>query len=562
MLTEEQRAEVNAVRKNFRGCFGKAEYEVEGPKEFMLPVSEEICLRTIVFRPVTTECVPTIVARSAYPQFECVQRAKAEEYAKRGFAYIYQYCRGVGGSEGKWIPNENERHDGKILIDWVCSQSWVKNVGFLGSSYLALTGWVIADILPSKVKTMYLTHYGTMRHTSAYQEGAFRQDILTAWAMGNAGFPITADYEASCMYRPHIAVDTELWGKKLDWYRAWIMNPGKEDLYWQEGFWKLLREIPHKIKIPLFIGEGWFDHHLQSALETYDALSDECKAKSTLCIGGWNHGFADKLEGHECKNFGNNDDERAFRWFYKILAEEKEPEGSIETYVIGEDRWYKRPYNASLKIQKMNWYLFRDIDRKVLVKEPDRQNGMVTYCYDPENPVRSQGGEALMNSRKLQGSLLQPEADYREDVLSFMSDVLEEGLLICGRMKMHLSVQTDVEDTAFAVKVIEVFPDQTAYNLRTGITTLGYRNGSASYQNYQPGEREHIEIVMWDINWKLQEGSRIRVDITSSDFPQYAVHANQAGCWAMQKETQKAHQKIFYGKGYPSYLELPVSIIE
>lgn len=115
--------------------------------------------------------------------------------------------------------------------------SWIDCMGYKGASYLALTGWAMADAMPSKVRSMYLTVYGTSRHTSAYKDGLFRQDILTAWAMSNAGFPVSADYLTSAAYRPQVQVDEALWGKRLDWYRDWITHTDADDPYWQQGFW-------------------------------------------------------------------------------------------------------------------------------------------------------------------------------------------------------------------------------------------------------------------------------------------------------------------------------------
>ncbi len=152
---------------------------------------------------------------------------------------------------------------------------------------------------------------------------------------------------------------------------------------------------------------------------------------------------------------------------------------------------------------------------------------------------------------------------------------------------------------------MEVRPNGEAYNMRTGITTLGYRNHSDTrqiyepgekvqitidmwdlawkiqkgsriridltssdllgYRNhsdtrqiYEPGEKVQITIDMWDLAWKIQKGSRIRIDLTSSDFPQYSVHSNFAGCWATQKKVRSANQQVYYGGYAESYISLPL----
>ena len=98
--------------------------------------------------------------------------------------------------------------------------------------------------------------------------------------------------------------------------------------------------------------------------------------------------------------------------------------------------------------------------------------GERTFVYDPETPVPSHGAESVLTTIAEAGSLLQPEPDYRPDVVSFVSAPLEKALPICGQIKVHLNVSTDVDDTAFTAKLMEVFPDGRAYNIRGGITTI------------------------------------------------------------------------------------------
>lgn len=553
-MTAEEQFELDRIKKQFAKCecpIVSDHYEIE---EVMLPVENRVSLRTIIYRPEQKENVPTIVVRTCYPKNDYIYRATAVEYCRRGFAYIYQYCRGTGGSGGEWEPNVNERPDGKKTIDWICDLSWTGNVGYCGCSYLSLTGWVIADILPPKVKTMYLTHYGAFRFVSAYQDGMFRHDVLTAWAMENAGFEVTADYLESCRFQPQIEVDEKLWGKRIDWYRAWISSTNESDEYWNTGFWNLLKEIPTRVKVPIYFGEGWYDHHLASALETYRALPEECREKSQLLIGAWDHNFNVILEGDHGEHYENDDILRAFYWFYKLLVKEEVPEGSIDTYIIGDDSWYSRKKYEIDDADDFSLYLGKD--RRLLTKAG--AEGAESFTFDPENPTPTHGAESLLVTDAEKGSLLQPEENYREDVISFVSDPLQESVTILGKIKVNLFVETDAEDTSFAVKVMEVKEDGKAYNMRTGITTLGYRNQSKSRQKYTPGEIVPITIDMWDLAWKVQKNSKIRIDVTSSDFPQYSVHSNYPGCWANVTENKTARQKIWFGEGHESAVVFPV----
>lgn len=568
MLTPKEKMELDRVRNEFAQCSIPPQNEIGSCYEEMLLMNDGVKLRTIIYRPVTDRAAPTIVMRTCYPQNDYIYRAAAKEYCIRGFNYIYQYCRGTGGSEGIWEPNVNERADGKATIDWICEQDWVGDTGYAGCSYLSLTGWLIADIVPEKVKTMYLTHYGTQRFVSAFQDGMFRHDVLTAWTMENAGYPVTADYLESCMYHPQIEVDEKLWGKKIDWYRKWITSTDRSDEYWNTGFWKLLKDIPSRVKIPLYIGEGWYDHHLASAIETYQSLSEECREKSRFLVGAWEHGFNVKLEDVEGTHFENDDILRTFYWFWDILVEKKQPEARIDYYVIGEDCWYSRKKFEIKDQKKLRLYISDDFDSCKIIsdktdvyklkRENNKSEGKITWKFDPNYPVKTHGAESLLVTKEEQGSLRQHKPGYRKDVVSCISEPFEESITVIGKMQVVLTVATDVEDTAFVAKIMEVRSNGEAYNMRTGITTLGYRNQSDTRQIYEPGEKVQIIIDMWDLAWKIKKGSRLRVDLTSSDFPQYSVHSNFAGCWATQKKVRSANQQVYYGGYAESYISLPL----
>lgn len=544
------------VRGQFAQSPIKAERNVGKPEERMLPMRDGVCLKTVLWLPESSdksEQFSVIFVRSCYPQQELLLRIRAEEFVKRGFGFVYQWCRGTGGSNGKWEPNVNERKDGLDTVNWLAEQSFVKNIGYWGDSYLALAGWCMADAVPEKVKTMCLGVYGTDRHASAYKDGMFRMDVLTSWARENTGTILGIDNETSYRFLPHRDVDEKLWGIHLEWYRDWISNPERNAAYWSQGFWGMLKEIPKKIKIPLLIREGWYDHHLGSCLESYRNLSPRAKEHSVLQIGPWNHNYTAVIPEQKTTQLTDDSVSAPMEWFYRILVKNEVPDGMIKEYVIGEDRWIEKK-NIGKPDEKRYYLCGNGTLNGELAGEGQR-----TYCYDPENPVRSHGAESLLANIAENGSFLQPVPDYRDDVLSFVSNVLDEKLLIEGSIRVKLFVSSDAEDTAFTAKVMEVFPDGRTVNIRGSITTLAFRNGSDDRQEYISGQIVEINIGMWDISWCFGKGSKIRIDISSSDFPQYSVHTNFPGIWSEQERTKKAEQTIYMGLKHPSAVILPVS---
>lgn len=524
-----------------------------GEEQIMLPSSDGVRLRTEIFRPDGIPAPwPVVVTRTCYPFSWPQTAALGREYAKRGFAFVCQFCRGTGGSEGTWEPNVNERRDGLALTEWLDRQPWAGSIGYKGHSYPALCGWTIADAVPDKVKTMFLTGYGVMRHASAWQDGLFRQDVLTAWAMDNAGRPVTADYLTSAAYRPQVEVDTALWGVKLPWYRDWITHPALEDPYWTAGFWGELAGIPAKVKIPIYLGEGWYDHHLGSALLTWQALSEETKRRSVLEIGPVDHNGTPVLFGHPgAVNAGYNMERRAIEWFAETLARDSRPRPGARLYAIGADEWRFYPSYPIETDGTRILYLFGS-----RLADTPGENGFREYVYDPENPVPTLGAESALRSiQKVQGCRLQPEPDYRPDVLSFTSDVMPESVNIAGKISLELYVRSDAPDTCFAVKLSEVMPDGKAYHIRNAVTTLK-RNGGAGAKTVNGARR--INLRAWDILWRTTPGSRLRLDITSSDFPEYSVHPNTSELWSRVRESRRALQTVLFGRAYPSRVILPL----
>ncbi|MBR0091796.1 MAG: CocE/NonD family hydrolase, partial [Lachnospiraceae bacterium] len=226
----------DAIRGNEYGIKASFEYETY---EVMLPMEDGVELRTIVYKPVGDGPFPTAFTRGPYPGQEPTKMALGEEYAKRGVAYVFQYCRGKGGSGGEYVANVDERRDGDASLQWLNNEPWVESIGMHGHSYLALTTWIVGDILPEKVKALHVQCYGVLRNLSVSHSGLVATDNICAWTLGNCtdvGFDYDL-YLESAQYLPQIEVDEALWGGKVEGYADWVNHPDFTDAYWNEGVW-------------------------------------------------------------------------------------------------------------------------------------------------------------------------------------------------------------------------------------------------------------------------------------------------------------------------------------
>jgi putative CocE/NonD family hydrolase len=227
----------------------------------------------------------------------------------------------------------------------------------------------------------------------------------------------------------------------------------------------------------------------------------------------------------------------------------------LSMYVIGDGEWVEQEAwptsGESQLIYLSDIEASNSCDGGKLANEPGL--GEVTYTYDPDNPVPTRGGSGMLayNLRGYDGA---PPANVdqsglceRDDVLTFLSEPFEEGLFISGDITVELEVSSTAPDTAFTAKLIEVFPDGSTYNIRDTITSLAYRNGAEKPLEYSPGEPVTITLDFWPIAWKLQPGSTLRLDISSSDFPKFHAHTNRAGPWSEQTGADIAVQSIYGG---------------
>lgn len=555
---------LEGIRNQYNNSGFEPDYAAGSMRTVKVPCRDGAELTADIYTPVTQGPYPTIVVRCPYPQQVELWKLHGEELTKRGYALVCEWCRGTYTSGGVWEPNVNERNDGADLLDWLETQDWIETIGLWGTSYLSLTCWVLADIATPKVASICANHYGTDRFSSAYQKGSFRCDVLTAWAMQNAGHPVDADYLESSLHLPQMTVDEDMWGGRLDWYRDWISHPQGEDSYWDEGFWGLLKQIPANVKVPMFINEGWFDHHLGSALTGYASLNPDIKEHSWLRIGCWNHYFNNPLEGLEPANLDATEVPSALEWFDLTLKKHRVPERKVEYYEVGDDSWHtvaQWPLPSD-SIEERRLFLDSSADAEpgsnvyALVDRPQEESGALRYDYDPANPVATRGGEALLTTMKEIGARIQPEPGYRDDVLSFVTAPLDRDMHIQGSISVELYVSSTAPDTAFTAKLMCVDPDGTARNYRSSITTIALDEPGA--EAYEPGDVRKVSVRMWDICWKVPAGSRIRCDIASSDFPQYSVHTNRAGLWSEQIGSDVASQTIYTGSRTPSSIVLPV----
>ncbi len=548
-------------------------------RSFMVDVDEDVTLFTEVISPNFEKEYPVILIRSPYSalstgiQLFCA----ASLMAMYGYVVVVQDCRGTGSSKGEWIPFVNERNDGLLAIEWIKAQPWSQNrIAMFGPSYLSINQWLMADAVPVEVKTLFFTVAGTERYRQMYMGGMFRHEIYTMWAVENSGITTEKNpgdlYQEALKVKPHIEMDYNLFNTEISWYRDWVTNPSVDSDLWSSGLWYDLQKVPSKISIPVHMIAGWFDHHLDGMCEAYNNLPQSIRNKSRFLIGPWDHSF--KTPGD--KGFAGKIAlstfcvREAIEWFDFQLKGENYPHevGNVETYLVNSGKWIahdKWPVDAEQKC------LYLDSENLVnnrigILREVAPENTYTReFVYDSSNPVHTIGGSALLAwinpdfKGAKHGCVLQPEPEFRDDVVTFISKPFEEDIDLVGNIKVLLNVSSDAPDTCIAVKIMEEIQGQY-FNICDGISTIRFRAGNGMAREYTPHDVTQLKIEMWPVAWKVSAGSTIRVDISSSNFPMYNIHRNHDEIWSLQEEDCITFNTLMYGGDYPSCILLPALI--
>jgi putative CocE/NonD family hydrolase len=519
---------------------------------------------------------PTILIRNPYEGFGIVLHQWCGRFVRYGYGCVIQDVRGRSTSAGEFSPLENEGRDGRDALDWLVDQTWQDgNLGLYGPSYLAGVQWAAAsEGLPDEVKTFVPTVYATDLYPVVYEGGMFRHETFTAWMMTMAVASMTdadgSKYADVVRHRPQIESDRIGVGRDVSWYRDWLSSPLVSQELWQREAFRRLVATPAETRIPVLMIGGWYDVFLGPQLGDYARLAS--RERSHLVIGPWTHiGEPGEAFATPAASGGLNQWKLTLDWFGHHLKGEPLEQGTgVATYILGEDRWAERtgwpPATEPTRLHLTDAAAAAGCGGGGLAPSAPAAQETISYTYDPEDPVPTRGGAGML-AFILPGFGGAPPANVwqgdlcsRADIVGFESAPLEAPLHLAGAIRVGLTVSSDAPDTAFSAKLVEVFPDGRAVNIRDGIRALSHREGDDARVPYTPGDSVGLEIAFWPIEWKVAAGSRLRLDVSSSDFPKFHAHPNRKGPWAEVTASVPARQTLHLGPGAPGWLELPVLV--
>ncbi len=265
-----------------------------------------------------------------------------------------------------------------------------------------------------------------------------------------------------------------------------------------------------------------------------------------------------------------NYDEQIYAWFDLWLKGEqndfKETTPRVQYYTMGLNKWQKAEQWPPKAAEMTTFYLSSlgnanslYGDGVLIMEPPSEKTPPDRFTYDPMNPVKSYGGNVCCTGNAIKGGAYDQQVmETRHDILVYTSEPLEKGMEVTGSIETTLYVGSDVKDTDFTIKLIDVYPDGRAYNLDETIQRARYREGYDKEVWMEAGKVYPIELTPMSTSNYFKKGHRIRIEISSSNFPRFTRNLNTGGNNFDEKDGKIAHNIVYHNALYPSQIRLPI----
>jgi putative CocE/NonD family hydrolase len=586
-------------------------------QKIMMPMRDGIRLATDIYRPKTDKKVPIILSRTPYnfnswvDGKESTRTAnRAYEAVKRGYAYVVQNERGRYFSEGEWDILGVPLTDGYDAFTWMADQSWSNGkIGTFGCSSTAEWQMAVAALDHPSHAAMIPQGYGAgvgrvgdINEQGNWYRGGAEQMLFFSWLYGvehdkfKPRIPPGATQED--LIRISRFYDLAPENPPIDMAEALKHLPIQDILKNINGkheiFDKMIRRKPNhpdwykggiyhddmEIGVPSFWFASWYDVSITPNLALFNHVRNNSKNPSIrdnqyLVIAPTLHCrytsstentiVGDRSVGDARLNYS----EQIYAWFDLWLKGEendfKEKTPRVQFYTMGINKW-QRSESWPPENTKLSTFYLRSNgkansvygDGGLFLDQSENDNSD-TFVYNPMNPVPSYGGNVCCTGNAIKGGAFDQQAmETRNDILIYSTDPLDKDVEVSGFIESILFVSSDVVDTDFTIKLIDVYPDGRAYNLDETIQRVRYREGYDKEVFMEKDKVYKLDLTPMSTSNVFKKGHRIRIEISSSNFPRFARNLNTGGNNYDESEGIIANNKIHHSKQYPSQIRLPM----
>jgi len=571
--------------------FAAENYPVKVDRGVSVKMRDGVILRGDLFRPDAEGKFPILLERTPYRRdtwgydVDFAQRA-----ASHGYIVFLQDVRGRYTSDGEWYPFLHESADGYDTIEWIAAQPYSDGrVGMFGASYVGATQMLAAIAHPPHLAAICPIVTASDYHNGwTYQGGAFEQWFNQSWTSGLAQDTLAGQIErmpegpenvnllpltAYPIFNRNPAGVINVSASTIaPYFLDWLAHPSYDD-YWKR--WSI-EEHYADIRVPALHIAAWYDIFLGGSLRNYmglkalSATEEARKGQHLLVVIGGHAGEGRKIGevdfGPEAEKF--NEDEVTLRWYdflFKSARTEFATGKAVKIFVMGINQWRDED---DWPIARAKWtkYFLHSQGRA----NTTRGNGLLStlepgaepsdkFVYDPAKPVPTIGGPLCCDSDHLApGPRDQRSVEDRDDVLVYSTSPLDHDLEVTGPVRFEFFAASSAVDTDFTAKLLDVRPDGTAINLTEGILRARYRDSQATPASLIRGQAYLLSIDLWATSNVFRAGHRLRLELSSSNFPRFDRNLNTGELAANSATWVTATNTILHDKTHPSALVLPV----
>jgi hypothetical protein len=549
-----------------------------------------VVLRADVYRPPAPGPYPVLLQRTPYSKNSESGPAQFRALAARGYLVVSQDTRGRYTSDGVARPHD-EAEDGYDTVEWAARLPGADGrVGMFGGSYLATTQLLAASLAPPSLVALFPSASYASRYDMVFQGGAFYLRDGLGWNLGQAADvrrrletpavprdgPIgLSDDEARTLderwlwHVPLVTMDALDLRRLAPAYFEMLAHPSY-DAYW-ERFDIAARH--DRFRVPAHHLTGWYDTLLTGTLRNFTGLraraaTDEARRHQKLVIGPWTHarptastrtigdvdfGAAAGLDSADLMG-------RWFDYWLKGGPPTVVDTAPVRLFVMGENVWRDEQEWPLARARDTSWYLRSagsantlSGDGRLSPEPAPATESADRFVYDPWDPVPTGAS----------GGYSRNPADHRpietrSDVLVYSTEPLRAPIEVTGPIVVRLWVSSTAPDTDFTAKLVDVFPDGTARALTDGILRVRYRDGASSPRLMTPGTPTGIAIDAGATSNLFAAGHRIRLEISSSNFPRFDRNPNTGGPFGEEARLARATQTVLHDAAHPSRVVLPV----
>ena len=554
-------------------------YEVTVERDVEAKMRDGVVLRADVYRPKADGRFPVLLARTPYDKHG--QAANGLNYAKHGYVVVLQDVRGRYASDGDWYPFRYESQDGYDSVEWAAALPYANGkVGMFGGSYVGATQLLAAIATPPHLAGIFPVDTASNYHENwTYQGGAFEQWFNQSWT--------TALAQDTLQRRVQKSSDPLKWSKTLPvatyplldlgsthglapYYNDWLAHPAYDD-YWKP--WSIEAHYD-KIVVPVFTVAAWYDIFLGGSLRNFVGLRSHGGSEAAL------HGQRLVIEvgGHagEGPKIGDVDfgpqshlpEGTMLRWYDFLLKGVNNGvnnEKPVRIFVMGRNEWRDEDVWPPARAQSTRYYLHSggkanslNGDGGLSTEEPRKEKND-HFTYDPDDPVHTRGGPLCCDERRLQpGAVDQRPVETRQDVLVYSTPGFAQDVEVTGPVSAELYVKSSATDTDFTAKLVDVWPNGFSQNLTEGILRMRYLGSREKPELIRPGKVYKINIDLWATSNVFRAGHRLRLEVSSSNFPRFDRNLNTGDDQGFTARFVKANNSVYHDHEHPSALILPI----